>query len=246
MAHLHLKFVHAYKDRHGRVRFYFRRHGQPNVALPGLLGSAEFMAAYATALEGGAPALPSIQRLNRSVPGSTSAAVTAYLMSGDFVNLATATKIDRRRILEGFRKKCGDKPFALMRRGHVEELLAEKAATPHAAKSFLKALRAMVAVALRTGLCTIDPTEGVHVKARTSAQGFRAWSDADIDQFETHWPIGTRERLALALLLYTGQRRGDVIRMGRQHVRGGVVTVRQSKTGTVVAILLSIPSCRPS
>jgi hypothetical protein len=194
MAHLHLKFVHAYKDRHGRTRFYFRRYGQPNIALPGLFGSAEFMATYASALEErpiasleGAAPVPT-RRITRSAPGSTSAALAAYLTSGDFVNLARATKIDRRRILEGFREANGDKPFALMRRSHVERLLAEKASTPHAAKSFLKALRAVSAVALRTGLCTIDPTEGVCIKARTSAQGFRAWSDADIDQFETHWP----------------------------------------------------------
>jgi hypothetical protein len=27
------------------------------------------------------------------------------------------------------------------------------------------------------------------------------------------WPLGTRERLAFALLLYTGQRGGDVVKM---------------------------------
>jgi integrase len=234
MASLHLKFVHAYKDRHGRTRFYFRQHGRPNVVLPGVFGSAEFMAAYASALdgEGAAPASPT--RVNRSASGSTSAAVAAYFGSIDFANLATATKIDRRRILERFREANGDKPFAAMRPVHVEKLLAAKASKPHAAKSFLKALRAVAAVALRTGLCTIDPTKGVSVKARTSAHGFRAWTEADIDQFETRWPIGTRERLALALALYTGQRRADIIIMGRQHIRNGVLTVRQSITGAPV------------
>jgi integrase len=234
MARLQLKYVHAYKDRHGRTRFYFRRYGQPNIALPGLPGSGEFMAAYAAALEGeGAAPLPT-QRLNRSAPGSTSAAVSAYLSSIDFANLAPRTQSDRRSILEGFREECGHKPFALMRRIDVEKRIAER--KPHTAKNFLKALRSMVAVALRTGLCTIDPTEGVRVKVRDSVDGFRAWGEPDIDQFETCWAIGTRERLALALLLYTGQRRGDVITMGRQHIRNGVLTVRQGKTGAAVAI----------
>jgi hypothetical protein len=234
MARLHLKFVHAYKDRHGRTRFYFRRHGQPNIALPGLFGSAEFMAAYGAALEGGGAAPLPTQRLNRSAPGSTSAAVSAYLGSIDFANLAPRTQSDRRGILESFREANGDKPFALMRRVHVEKLIAEK--KPHTGKNFLKALRAMAAVALRMGLCTIDPTEGVRVKVRESVDGFRALMEADIDQFEARWPIGTRERLAFGLLLYTVQRRGDVILMGRQHIRDGVLTVRQQKTGTVVAI----------
>src|SRR5262249_39814853 len=36
--------------------------------------------------------------------------------------------------------------------------------------------------------------------------------------------------------LYTAQRRGDVVRIGRQHFRDGVLTVRQQKTGAVLAI----------
>ncbi len=47
---------------------------------------------------------------------------------------------------------------------------------------------------------------------------------------------GSRARLALTLLLYTGQRRGDVIRIGRQHIRDGVIHVRQQKTGIELAI----------
>src|SRR5262249_55236735 len=47
---------------------------------------------------------------------------------------------------------------------------------------------------------------------------------------------GTKPRLALALLLFTAQRRGDVIRMGPQHVRSGVLVVKQQKTGAELAI----------
>jgi integrase len=89
---------------------------------------------------------------------------------------------------------------------------------------------------LRAGLCDSDPTAGIKVKVRASAHGFRDWPEHAIEQFEAVYPIGTRERLAFALLLYTGQRRGDVIRMGRQHVRGGLITVRQAKTGAPLEI----------
>jgi integrase len=62
------------------------------------------------------------------------------------------------------------------------------------------------------------------VKAiRVKSEGFHSWTVSEIEQFERHHPIGSRARLAFALLLYTGQRRGDVIRMGPQHVRGGAV-----------------------
>jgi integrase len=48
--------------------------------------------------------------------------------------------------------------------------------------------------------------------------------------------VGSRARLALALLLYTGQRRSDVVRMGRQHVRDGLLHVRQQKTAVELVI----------
>jgi integrase len=42
-----------------------------------------------------------------------------------------------------------------------------------------------------------------------------------IAQYEAYHAIGTKARLAFALGYFTMQRRGDVIRMGRQHIRSG-------------------------
>ena len=50
------------------------------------------------------------------------------------------------------------------------------------------------------------------------------------------YPIGSRERLALALLLHTGARRADVVGLGWQHVQAGVLRFRQRKTGGDVEI----------
>ena len=50
MAKVELKYVHSFKDRHGKPRNYLRAPGRTRVALPGLPGSSEFMAAYAAAL----------------------------------------------------------------------------------------------------------------------------------------------------------------------------------------------------
>ena len=236
LTSLRLKFVHRFRDRHGKTRHYFRRPGCKTVALPGLPGSAEFMAAYQAALAGcSAPRLEI--GAARTKPGTVAAAVAAYIGSIEFGNLADATRRDRRRILEQFRENHGEKNFAGLERKHIEAMLGAKAATPHAAKSFLKALRAVAAVALRVGLCEADPTAGIRVKVRATA-GFRTWTEDDIAQFEAAYSIGTRARLAFGLLLYTGQRRGDVIRMGRQHVRRGRLAVRQAKTGAVVTLPL--------
>src|SRR5262245_21143600 len=89
--------------------------------------------------------------------------------------------------------------------------------------------------AVEIGIRRDNPTLGVkRIKIKT--EGYRTWSEEDIAAFETTHPIGTRARLALALLLCTAQRRSDVVRIGRQHVRGGMIHVRQCKTGTMLAI----------
>jgi integrase len=227
MARVRLDFVHTFRDRHGKRRHYFRRRGFKSATLPGLPGSAEFMEAYQAALAG--DTVPRIEvGASRAKPGSVAAAVAAYLDSIDFGGLALATQRDRRAILDRFRELYGEKSFAGLERKHVDFWITGKAATPHAAKSFLKALRAVVKVAMRIALRADDPTAGIRIKTRDRG-GWRTWTEDEITQFEAAYPIGTRERLAFALLVYTGQRRGDVIRMGRQHVKGGFLTVRQGK-----------------
>ena len=72
--------------------------------------------------------------------------------------------------------------------------------------------------AMGEGKVPDDPTLGVkRVKVKTT--GYKTWSEDEITRFELTYPIGSKARLAFALLLYTGQRRGDVVKMGRQHVQ---------------------------
>jgi integrase len=234
VANLRFKFVHEFTDRRGKVRHYYRRPGFKAVPLPGLPGSAEFNRAYEAAT---ATAPRIVIGADRSAPGSVSAAVAAYFGSMAFGNLAPRTQRERRWVLEKFRNDYGEKPLALLERSRIEAMLAEKAATPGAARNFLFALRAMIAVAITAGLRPSDPSAGINVKLRDTG-GFRTWTEDEIAQFEAAHPIGSRARLAFAILLYTAQRRGDVIRMGRQHVRAGFIAVRQQKTGRVLEIPL--------
>jgi integrase len=110
---------------------------------------------------------------------------------------------------------------------------------PSAAGNLLVALRGVIQFAISVGLRGDDPTTGLHRPKATRRGGFYSWDEQDIEKFEATFPIGTRERLALVLLLETAQRRGDVIRMGWQHVRNGVITVRQAKTGRALQIPMS-------
>jgi integrase len=139
----------------------------------------------------------------------------------------------RRGILERFRARYGDRQFALLHTPWIEMLLDEK--PPHAARSWLVTLRSLCQFALKRRYLRSDPT--INIKLRgVKGDGFHTWIEDEIAQFEAHHPVGTKPRLALALLLYTAQRRSDVIRIGRQHIRDGVLTVKQQKTGVTLAI----------
>jgi integrase len=134
-------------------------------------------------------------------------------------------------------RKIGSHPAALIEREHIVRLMTAKVDKPEAANMLRRVLRAMMQHAIETGLRSEDPTRNVRA-IQSHTDGFHSWTDAEIEQFEAKHPIGSRARLAFALLLYTGQRRSDVVRMGRQHVREGLLYVRQQKTGVELAIPL--------
>jgi integrase len=113
--------------------------------------------------------------------------------------------------------------------------LATFADRPSAANQVINVIRTLMRHALEAGLRTDDPTAGIR-KLRSATGGFKSWTEENIAQFQRAHPVGTRARLALDLLLFTGQRRGDVVRMGRQHVRDGVLSIKQSKTGSLVEV----------
>jgi integrase len=129
----------------------------------------------------------------------------------------------------------GDKATATLQREHIVKLMAARADKPESANGLRKALRAMMKHAVEIGLRDDDPTRDVKA-IRVKSGGYHSWTDAEIAQFEERHPIGSRARLALALLLYTGQRRSDAVRMGRQHIRDGMLHVHQVKTGTELDI----------
>ena len=57
--------------------------------------------------------------------------------------------------------------------------------------------------------------------SKSGSEGFHTWTPEEVLQFEKRHPIGTKARLALDLMLFTGQRRSDVIRFGKQHITKG-------------------------
>src|SRR5215831_15575167 len=175
------------------------------IPLPGKIGSPEFMTAYNAAL-----AALNVREIGktRSAPGTVSAAIASYYTDNRFTSLAPGTQKKRREILESFRTEHGDKRLAGLQKQHVAAILGAK--KPFAARNWLTALRGLMQFAVATGLVSRDPTAAFE-PAKAKAGRIHTWTETEIEQYEARHPIGSRARLAMALLLYTGQRRGDVV-----------------------------------
>lgn len=238
MAKVELRYVNSYTDRHGKPRHYFRRKGQPQVALPGDPGSEAFMAAYAAAMHGKAETQ---QPKPRHTPGSFGALLTAYYASTDFLGLAASTQAARRNILEAIRTKHGEHPVKGLNATAVEKLMAAKAHAPEAANHLRKVLRALMPFAVRHNYIAKNPMIGVVPMRVKKTGGHRTWTEEEITAFEARWAPETRERLAFALFLYTAARISDVATLGRQHLRGGKLHILPMKTTSTSGARVAIP-----
>jgi integrase len=227
-----------------RVRFRDRRTGF-SVYLTGAPWSEEFMRQHAAALEG-VKDRREIVGAKRTISGTVNALIVSYYASPTFKALEPSTQANRRNILERFRATYGDLPVKGLTRGALDKIMGDRANTPMAANNLLKVLRSLLDHAITQSMITVNPTIGVK-RYRTKSTGHHAWSEDEVSQYQTRHPSDTRAGLALALLLFTGQRRGDVVRMGWQHIAKhrdddgemrDYLTVRQEKTGTPLLIPL--------
>ena len=225
------KFVQGFLDRHGKPRWYFRRLGFKRTPLPGLPWSPEFMAAYEDALAGQLVLVGS----TRVKPGTIRALAISYYNSLGFRSLKASSQAIYRRIIDRFCREHGDKRAVTLQREHIVKLMAARAEKPASANALHKVLRALMQHAVEIGMRADDPTRNVKV-LRVKTDGYHSWTESEIEQFEARHIIGSRARLAFALLLYTGQRRSDVVRMGRQHIRDEALQVRQLKTGAELSV----------
>jgi integrase len=238
------RYIHGFIDRHGKARYYFRRPGFKKAALPGLPWSPEFMQAYETALAG----QPSLVGAKRVLPGSMRALAGSYYQSVEYLKMKSRSQRVRRNIIEKFCQQTdaagqplGNKRAALLQRDHIIRFMAAKAAKPESANALRKALRALMQHAVAIKMRSDDPTQGVKQIAPRSKRGFHSWDESEITEFEATHPIGSKARLALALGLFTGQARQDVIVMGPQHIRDEVLHWTRKKTENSTALELFIP-----
>jgi integrase len=220
---IELKHVHRYRDRHGKERIYVRVPGRKAVAIRAKPDTKEFLAAYQAAVANTEVVL------TIGAPGSFAWLIQRYYGSAEYRQLSQRTKHVRRLILDKLMVVHGDKPFARLEPRHIREWRDARAGKPEAANSIVKGLRAAFRWAVEAQVAERNPARDVPLLRPSNPEGFHTWTIEEVAQFRAAHPLGTKARLSLELLLFTGCRRSDVVTLGRQMVRDGWIHFVEAK-----------------
>jgi integrase len=225
--------LHRELTRHGKAVWYVRvSKGLPRIRIRAEYGTEDFKAEYAAAVAG--TPLPKPGRASR---GTLEWLWMLYRQSGAWLGLSRATRRQRENIMLHVLKSAGAEPLSEITRKVILAGRDRRAATPSQAKNFISTMRGLFIWAVDGDLMRSDPTQGIRRLKRTKpATGFPVWTDEEITAFERRWPRGTRERVIFDVFLYTGLRRGDAARLGKQHIRDGCISIDTEKTGMRVTI----------
>jgi integrase len=233
------RFVTVFVDRHGKERFRFRRDGF-SCYLPHPTDKG-YRAAYKAALEG------TVERQSRCAPLSVDDLVTRYYRSARFLQVSEARQAAVRMILEPFRAECRKDDVRNFRFEHIEALLSKKAQKRLVGKRMIGGAAAAARLrdeltrlfdyAIKLRWRTDNPAEQAELPAKHNRIGFHGWTEGEIAQFQKHHPLGSKARLAMEIMLWTGLRRSDAAKLGPHHIKGGRIQLRAGKTGKAVDVM---------
>lgn len=230
------RYLHHEKNRHGIWVWYVRvDRKKPRVRIRGVYGTPEFDADVDAAISG----KPVRSPVSKPRVGSLRWLVGKWKESPDWADMANSTKRQRENILLPILAENGDNPFNQLTDSAIVEGMKTRKDTPFAANNFLKTMGAFFAWAKKSKHVEINPTIGVGFMSRVT-EGFEPWTIEDVAKYRARWPLGTRQRLAMEILHTSGLRRGDAVRLGKQHMGAdGLLHIKTEKTNVDVAIVIT-------
>ncbi|OSJ34883.1 tyrosine-type recombinase/integrase [Bradyrhizobium japonicum] len=246
MPEQRLKYVHRVPDRSGKTRHYFRIR-RAEYAIQGEPGSAEYLKNYHALLalhqprdriRGGSKASRRALFQNWR-PGSVGSVIRKYLKSNQHAALGDRTRLAYRRALEVIREKIGNRILVRLDTDDVDFYCAQ-IANEHGPSTadlhrhlistlwkFSKGLREC----RRKGRSNPTASANKHYRVKSPHKP---------------WPVSVQRaflqaahptlHLAFHLLLYTGQRRGDVVAMKWCDFDGNKIHIAQQKTAETISI----------
>lgn len=220
--------VTAYKDRHGKVRYRFRKKGSPTYSFRHSPGTEGFREEYEAARKGITEAQP------RFAPFSYDELIASFYRTTKWIEMKPSSQATYRGIIERFRLANGAKDARQVNAGAIARKLTAMADTPAAANNLRKALARLHKHAVFLGWRSDNPV--LATDAFKQGKGWHCWTEGEIAQFRARWPLGTRERLALELLLGTALRESDVVTVGRQHRQGSELALNHGKNDSQTTV----------
>ena len=227
-------------NRHGNRVWYFRDGHGPRVRIHGDFGSPDFNAALRAAKGGHVNTHHAGAKvLTHADAGSLAWLVDQFISSSDWTATAPNTQKQRRTILARVVKENGAYAVRDLDSDWVtdmRDLAADEGRATAMANAVVKVLRVLFKWATPKHM-PVNIARDVAMITRDEGEGWHTWTEEELAQFEARYPLGTRERLAYATLLWTGQRRGDCVKFGKRSVLlNGRLAIRQGKTGATVSI----------
>jgi integrase len=157
----------------------------------------------------------------RAIPMSVNDLLPRFYESLAFKQGGYEWRKTRRAVLEAFREEFGNDLVSAFRPKDIEKIVARKlekrivgkreVGGTHAALRLREQLDMLFRFAVKQDWISENPVEKVD-QVIHKPRGFYAWNEEDIAKFRARWPLGTKPRLALELVLWTGARRGDAHR----------------------------------
>ncbi|WP_455480506.1 tyrosine-type recombinase/integrase [Bartonella sp. B12(2025)] len=225
---------------HGKIVWYVRiGHGQ-RIRIHGIYGTQEFVDNYKSALAELQGIVPPKPKPGKLIEGSFAWLLKQYFNSVNWHSLAKATKRQRELILMKVCDAIGNLPYREIKKAHITAGVERRKETPTTAQNFLKALNGLFKWAIDQGLLENNPAFGVKRPPLKNKDGFPAWTEEDIEQYYQQWPSGTHERVLIDVLLYTGLRRGDAVRIGWKNVKDNIIHLKTEKSQFKTDVFLPI------
>ncbi|WP_455481253.1 tyrosine-type recombinase/integrase [Bartonella sp. B12(2025)] len=226
--------------RHGKTIWYVRiGHGQ-RIRIHGIYGMQEFVDNYKSALAQSQGLILPKSKPGKLVEGSFAWLLKQYFNSANWHSLAKATQRQKELILMKVCDTIGNIPYREIKKTHIIAGVERRKETPATARNFLKALNGLFKWAIDQNLLEDNPASSIKRPPLKNKDGFPAWTEEDVEKYYQRWSIGTHERVWIDVLLYTGLRRGDAVRIGWKDVKDNTIHLKTEKSKFQTDVFLPI------
>jgi integrase len=235
------KNVRPVADRHGKIRYRFRRKGWPSAYVKGEPGTADFHRSYAEIIERGPAVAAPVKSSRKVAPRSIDDLIARFKTTMRWKKKGAVTTHKQARTLERFTdrtnakgQRYGERQVGSVTVTWLENVFGQMADTPAAANELRKVLAGLFDCACRMQWRTDNPVR--LTEKFSEGERHHTWTEAEIARYREIHPLGTMARFVLELALNTAGRICNVAALTRDDIRDGRIIVDHAKGGNEASV----------